>query len=231
MRNSLASPPTMPQALLGSTPMGVRTALVDHGGQLSFEVLRARVERRSAELDFGARSLVVLSGEPSIEFVVTYLALIQGGHVPLLANDHVDDLARAWRATTVRIVGDDLDTSFAHGRHHEIHPDLALLLSTSGSTGCPKLVRLSHRNLVANARAIADSLGLDERDRTITSLPLHYCYGLSVLHSHLAVGATVVLTGASVVDPCFRDWRPPTMSPRSPACRTPSTCSTVPALT
>ncbi|MEJ7801013.1 MAG: non-ribosomal peptide synthetase, partial [Ilumatobacter sp.] len=205
MRNSLASPPTLPRALLGSTPTGVRTALVDHREQLSFDVLRARVERRSAELGLGARSLVVLSGEPSIEFVVTYLALIQGGHVPLLANDHVDDLARVWRATTVRIVGDDLDTSFTHGRRHEIHPDLALLLSTSGSTGCPKLVRLSHRNLVANARAIGDSLGLDERDRTITSLPLHYCYGLSVLHSHLAVGATVVITGASVVDPCFRE--------------------------
>ena len=64
-------------------------------------------------------------------------------------------------------------------------------------------MRLSHRNLVSNARAIADYLALTPDDRGITSLPLHYCYGLSVLHSHLAAGAGVVLTSASVVDPCF----------------------------
>ena len=86
-----------------------------------------------------------------------------------------------------------------------MHPDLALLLSTSGSTGSPKLVRISRRNLLANAGAIVDFLGLGENDRAITSLPLHYCYGLSVLHSHLLAGAGVVLTDASVVDPCFAD--------------------------
>ena len=64
-------------------------------------------------------------------------------------------------------------------------------------------MRLSHRNLASNARAIAEYLALTPDDRGITSLPLHYCYGLSVLHSHLAAGAGVVLTSASVVDPCF----------------------------
>src|SRR4029453_16211375 len=84
-------------------------------------------------------------------------------------------------------------------------PDLALLLSTSGSTGSPKLVRLSRANLLANARSIAESLDLRSTDVAITSLPLHYCYGLSVLHSHLLVGASVVLTGLSVADACFWD--------------------------
>ncbi|MEO6652489.1 MAG: AMP-binding protein [Ilumatobacteraceae bacterium] len=208
MRTPLASP-TLSSALLDARQTGTATALVDRQGQLSYDALRARVERRAAELDLDARSIVVLSGEPSIEYVVTYLALVQSGHVPLLANDHVDGLARAWQAAIVRVVGDDLDTTWTQRSHHDVHrdvhPDLALLLSTSGSTGCPKLVRLSHRNLIANASAIADSLALDEHDRAITSLPLHYCYGLSVLHSHLAVGATVVLTGASIVDPCFRE--------------------------
>ncbi len=76
-------------------------------------------------------------------------------------------------------------------------------MTTSGSTGAPKLVRLSHRNVTSNAHAIIEYLGLDESDRGITSLPLHYCYGLSVLHSHLLAGASLVLTEASVVDPCF----------------------------
>ncbi|RYI97112.1 MAG: AMP-dependent synthetase, partial [Actinomycetales bacterium] len=86
-----------------------------------------------------------------------------------------------------------------------LHPDLRLLLSTSGSTGSPKLVRLSRENLTSNAHAIADYLDLHGDDRAITSLPLHYCYGLSVLHSHLVRGAGVVLTDLSVVDECFWD--------------------------
>ncbi len=74
-----------------------------------------------------------------------------------------------------------------------------------GSTGSPKLVRLSHENLQANATAIADYLGLRDTDVAATTLPMHYCYGLSVLHSHLAAGAAVYLTEHSVVDPCFWD--------------------------
>lgn len=83
--------------------------------------------------------------------------------------------------------------------------ELASLATTSGSTGAAKLVRLSSRGMASNAVAIASSLGLSRDDCGITSLPLHYCFGLSVLTSHLAVGARVVLSNNSVVDPCFRN--------------------------
>ena len=66
-------------------------------------------------------------------------------------------------------------------------------------------MRLSRDNVASNAAAIADFLALTPADRAITTLPLHYCYGLSVLHSHLVAGASVVLTGLSVVDECFWD--------------------------
>src|SRR3546814_19895347 len=84
-----------------------------------------------------------------------------------------------------------------------MHPDLAVLLSTSGSTGSPKLVRLSHDNLASNATSIASYLALTADDCGITSLPLHYCYGLSILNSHLLVGARIALTAASVVADAF----------------------------
>ena len=60
-----------------------------------------------------------------------------------------------------------------------------------------------HDNLESNATAIAAYLGLVPADRAALTLPLHYCYGLSVLHSHLAVGASVLVGAGSVVDPCF----------------------------
>jgi len=85
----------------------------------------------------------------------------------------------------------------------EPHPDLGLLLATSGSTGDPKLVRLSRRAVLANAEAIAQSLDLTGEAVAPTTLPLFYTYGLSVLHSHLVRGATVVLTAEPLVQRPF----------------------------
>lgn len=80
-----------------------------------------------------------------------------------------------------------------------VHDALALLLSTSGSTGSPKLVRLSSANLQANAAAIAGYLALTPAERAPTTLPLSYSYGLSVVNSHLAAGATLLLGDFPVV--------------------------------
>ena len=87
----------------------------------------------------------------------------------------------------------------------EVHPDLALLLTTSGSTGSPKLVRLTLRNLAANAESIAQYLQLTPQERPITSLPMSYSYGLSVINSHLQVGATIVFTEDGVLQREFWD--------------------------
>ncbi len=71
--------------------------------------------------------------------------------------------------------------------------DLAAIIYTSGSTGEPRGVMLSHRNFVSNAQAIISYLELTAADRAMCVLPFYYVYGLSVLHSHLAVGASVVI--------------------------------------
>lgn len=86
-----------------------------------------------------------------------------------------------------------------------LHEDLAVLLTTSGSTGSPKCVRLSAANLEANAKSIASYLGLTADERAILSLPVHYSYGLSVLDSHLVAGASTVLTDASFMGQDF--WK------------------------
>ncbi len=86
-----------------------------------------------------------------------------------------------------------------------IHPATALLLSTSGSTGSPKMVRLSHANIAANAQSIADYLQLGPDERAITTLPIHYSYGLSILNSHLTAGAATILSDESVAARPFWD--------------------------
>lgn len=79
-----------------------------------------------------------------------------------------------------------------------INPELALCLTTSGSTGSPKFVRLSEANVLANAESIAEYLEIDENERPITTLPSYYSYGVSVINSHLIKGATILLTEGTV---------------------------------
>ena len=186
---------------------GDAPAVVADGEVLSHAELARRVADRAAAWG-PARRLVLVEGANDLDSLVAYLAALQHGHVALVVPD-----ARAAQRDAV-VAAYDPDVVCVHGERddvrrresaHELHPDLALLLSTSGTTGSPKLVRLSRDNVAANAAAIADYLALTPADRAITALPLHYCYGLSVLHSHLVAGASVVLTSLSVVDECFWD--------------------------
>lgn len=75
--------------------------------------------------------------------------------------------------------------------------DLAALMFTSGSTGKPRGVMVSHRNIIANTESIVEYLGLTGQDRIMTVLPFHYCFGTSLLHTHLRAG------GSLVIDPRF----------------------------
>ncbi|WP_200954609.1 MULTISPECIES: AMP-binding protein [unclassified Nocardioides] len=178
---------------------GNRPALHTPDGCVSHAALARRVEAARADLEAvagPARQLVRLRPSPTIDFVVAWLASLTGGHATLLT--HNDGLARAY---TSSVEHDDREWRPTGAPAPALHPDLRLLLSTSGSTGSPKLVRLSQANLDANAAAIASYLGLRSDDVAVTTLPLDYCYGLSVLHSHLAVGASLVLDDRSVTDP------------------------------
>ncbi|MDQ6527167.1 AMP-binding protein [Nocardioides sp. LHD-245] len=182
---------------------GTHPALRTTTGTVTYAELAARVATARADLDLlgaGHRQLVHLRPATTSEFVVAWLAALTGGHATLLTHD--DGLARAYGVS----VAHDGRSWRPTGRPApELHPDLRLLLSTSGSTGSPKLVRLSAANLDANAAAIADYLGLTGDDVALTTLPLDYCYGLSVLHSHLLAGAALVLDDRTVTDPVLWD--------------------------
>ncbi len=178
--------------------------LAETGRSWTYRDLAEAVHRRATELRSPQARLISLEARPTGTFVVDYLATFAAGHAALVGQSLEPDVRR--RFEPVLVLGSpDSGSPPAVGEAPPLHPDLALLLSTSGSTGSPKLVRLSHQNLSANASSIASYLDLTPDDATITSLPLSYCYGLSLLHSHLVAGATLVLTDASVVDAAFWD--------------------------
>ncbi|WP_237740726.1 non-ribosomal peptide synthetase [Crystallibacter crystallopoietes] len=189
-----------------------RPAVITNDGTLSYRQLAARVEAVAERLG-PVRRLVLLAAANDVDSLVAYLAALSAGHpLVLVPGDKPSALESIRDAFDPDVI---MGTGAGNGEprlqevrpatRHQLHPDLALLLSTSGSTGSSKLVRLSHGNLQANAGAIAEYLRIGPADRAVTTLPMSYCYGLSVLNSHLLTGASVVLTDLSVVDPCFWD--------------------------
>lgn len=94
-----------------------------------------------------------------------------------------------------------LETKFIDA--YPLYDELGLLLTTSGSTGSPKLVRQSYKNVEANMKSIVEYLDLDETERPITTLPMSYTYGLSIINSHLSVGATLLLTDKTLMEKGF----------------------------
>ena len=177
---------------------------------MTYRELAERVDAFALRLGT-TRRLVALAAANDLDSLVVYLAALAGGHpLILLPEDKpaaLESLVAAYDPDVVVQPGNGqlLLDERRTGTRHELHPDLALLLSTSGSTGSPKLVRLSHANLQSNAESISEYLNIGPDDRAATTLPMSYCYGLSVINSHLLRGAGLVLTGLSVVDPCFWD--------------------------
>ncbi len=160
----------------------------------------------------------------SLESVIGYLSCLRKRVIPFLINNKtrpelVEGLLRAYKprylwmpkqAASTYLEFERLCTSGAYALIHqpsyaryEIHEDLALLLTTSGSTGSPKLVRQSYRNICSNADSIAQYLKIGPFDRPITTLPMSYTFGLSVINSHLLRGSSIVLTNRSVLEKAF----------------------------
>lgn len=195
------------------------------GKQWNYAELRADAARiRAALPQLGRKSLGLLIAQNCYECLAAYLAALNAGSAVILLDASLNaELLRDFLLTyrpdwvftaqpELELAGYQKSASRELGllenldsQEMEIHPDLALLLSTSGSTGSPKLVRLTLNNLAANANSIAQYLQLTPQERPITSLPMSYSYGLSVINSHLHAGATIVLTEDGVLRREFWD--------------------------
>lgn len=206
------------------------TALYEAAGSRhwTYGELRSEVARRAARLT-GSRGLVFLALTNDSQSVVAYLGALAAGHAVAILDPSMPAAAAVplferYRPEWCLLPpGEAVCAAMPDGyRMAEIsefpgrwwrradssgdpalHPDLRVLLSTSGSTGSPKFVRLSTANLTINANDIIAALGIAAADRAITSLPLHYSFGLSILHTHLRAGASVVVTDRVVSDSAF----------------------------
>lgn len=158
-----------------------RTAIIaDDGTCLTYAELANRIQDRAQSLRKGVLEFCMCRND--VDSIVHYLACLEA-KAPVVLLDAQKDEATIQRLRDIYQPG--VTTC---------HPDLAVCLTTSGTTGSPKLVRLTLRNLLSNAESIMQYLQLDANERPITMLPMYYSFGLSIINSHLLCGATILLT-------------------------------------
>jgi len=197
------------------------TAVVDeYGASLSYAELRHEGRMLCQQAD--GRCLVFCLCKNVMGSFVGYTSFVNGGVVPAMLSADMDPaqfaaLYEAYKPKYIWAPAEfELEDSCCRyerfgyrllqtpfGDATRLSPELALLLTTSGSTGSPKFVRQSHNNIRANTDSIVAYLALTERERPITTLPMNYTYGLSILNSHLDVGATILLTDKGVAQKEF----------------------------
>lgn len=179
--------------------------ITDDGRALSYSQLSVECDKWATNAP--PRTLVFLLVKNNLESLIAYIACLRNRIVPLMLDADIDigslnRLVETYRPFKIFNCVNGSGSCLG-GESPRLHDDLALLLTTSGSTGSPKLVRQSYKNICANTASIVEYLKLDSSERPITTLPMNYTYGLSIINSHLAVGATILLTEKSIMQRDF----------------------------
>ena len=170
------------------------------------------------------KSLVFLIGKNNFETIIAYVSFINKGYAVFFVDFRISEiflkkLVNRYKPAYIFCENRDSLKSynlFLKQNHYSLfdrkdktkinlNKKLMLLMPTSGSTGSSKLVRLSYENVESNTRSIIKYLKIRKQDVTITTLPISYVYGLSIINTHLKSGATIVLTNKSVIENLFWD--------------------------
>jgi acyl-coenzyme A synthetase/AMP-(fatty) acid ligase len=201
--------------------------LIKHGGQPALlDANGASISHRElVEISdagvhgIGTRRLVFCLCSNAVSSIIGYVGLVRQGHVCVMLSSNIElsrlkTLVKLFQpnyifaptevlgAFGLNVSQKVFDYGFAQISKELVvmHPDLSLLMTTSGSTGSPMLVRISHSNSLSNAASIIESLSLKSTDRALTTLPMNYTYGLSIINSQLQIGGSLVVSDATIMD-------------------------------
>lgn len=186
-----------------------KVAVITHEHTYTYNEI-SRVEFKSTQ-----KELVLILCENTIDILSTYVSAMNSQHAVMLLSadinhglleDIINQYEPKWIVGLESFDGYEISSEYLariKNSKSNIHPDLAILLSTSGTTGSQKFVRLSYENIRSNAESIIKYLDIDENERAIMNLPLSYSYGMSIVNSHLFAGASLLLTDESVMEKSF----------------------------
>lgn len=190
------------------------------------EITYTKLQEQSDKVaDFlNAREVVFLVCKNCKESIFAYLGTLRKRAIPVLINDSIkpdlfENLLNKYRPSYIYLpkeksnMKSEFEVVKSYGEYcilrtdfnkdYQVNDELALMLTTSGSTGSPKLVRQSYKNINSNAESITTYLQISESDRAFTTMPMSYTYGLSIINSHLLMGASLILNEYTLMDKEF----------------------------
>jgi long-chain acyl-CoA synthetase len=175
------------------------------------------------EKKVGRNKHIILLSANNLFFLKIYLAIIKSGNIciPLDPNIEKENFSYIFELTNPELIflTRDVEKRLEPESNKSVLPEAlpegevtepikidrdfdsercAEIIFTSGSTGKPKGVMISHKNLIANTGSIVEYLKLNQDDRMLVFLPFYYCYGLSLLHTHLRVGGSIVFNNSFI---------------------------------
>lgn len=196
--------------------------ITEQGERISYDKIRRYMGEFQSYIK-EERSLVIIMAANTLGSLVGYISCMKGKHVPVMLRDNLAYeqlkeyiseykpnyawIPERWLENNRNVLKEQYQPVYSkYGyvllhisqKRISMHDELAFLLTTSGTTGNRKLVRLSYKNLTCNTKSICKYLKISNKDIAITSLPMSYTYGLSVINTHLYKGATILLTEKAV---------------------------------
>jgi long-chain acyl-CoA synthetase len=202
---------------------GDNVFLIDQeGNEITYSSFSHHQDEFQSNID--SRVVILVLSDNTVGAVMGLISFLINGQVPLLMESNLSEefsrrlieiyeIEYLFVAKTKRQLYSDFHEVSFIGNHillktstkngDILDKNLAILLTTSGSTGSPKLVRLSYDNLISNGQSIIEYLKINERDRAITTLPSSYSFGLSIINSHFLSGASIILTEKSIMERGF----------------------------
>lgn len=206
----MGSPDNQPAARLfaGWDDSSGRTCLIAADGQEYSHARIAALGGQVAALAARAPALVLIEGRNTPAFIAAHVAALRAGlavHVldPARTRDNARLEEEFRPLAVIATAGPEPQVRLTSLHPAPVHPDLALLLPTSGTTGSSKMAKISARAIAANTASIIEYLGIGPADCAITTLKPFYSFGMSVLNTHLEAGGSILLNDAGIETPEF----------------------------
>ena len=202
----------------------INKLLIDTNNSLNYP--HSKFEDIRDYLDIKSKNIIFFLIENSKESISFYFQLIKSGTVPILfSSDTNEELLHnlyqkyepnyilSCKKISLNKFKIKLLKKFNRYNlyssikkfNHQIHKDLCLMMSTSGSTGSPKLVKISYENVLENTKSICKFLSINEKHTTITTLQPHYTFGLSIINTHILQGAKIIINNNTLFEKNF--WK------------------------
>ena len=190
----------------------------------SYNEILKQVEYLNSKIE--KRSLILILASNNVQSIIGYISFIRSNNISILLDksfkiEYVKKIIKRYKPNYIFIPKDYnhiikknytiipfkdynlVKTNFK--KQKNINKKNALLLSTSGTTQNPKFVRLSNLNLLHNAKSIIKYLKINSNHTTITTMPMGYSYGLSIINTHLTTGSKIIINNKSTIERKFWD--------------------------